>query len=89
MLSEKTHINNERLDRCFELDTLCVRDLDSNRMICLQVIGFSCLSLIILNLVMFSYRKVIPDNPGSLAREGFIPVRRERERDFSKLLLLQ
>lgn len=49
---------------------------DSNSMICLQVIGFSCLTLITLNLVMFSYREVILDNPGSLARVGFI----ERER---------
>lgn len=57
-----------------------MRDLDSNSMICLQVIGFSCLTLITLNLVMFSYREVIPDNPRSLARVGFNAVRGERER---------
>lgn len=56
-----------------------MRDLDSNSMICLQVIGFAGLTLITLNLVMFSYRAVIPDNPRSLARVGFIPVRGERE----------
>lgn len=57
-----------------------MRDLDSNSMICLHVIGFAGLTLITLNLVMFSYRAVILDNPRSLARVGFIPVRGERER---------
>lgn len=50
-------------------------------MICLQVIGFAGLTLITLNLVMFSYRAVILDNPRSLARVGFIPVKGERERE--------
>lgn len=55
-----------------------MRDLDP---ICLQVIGFAGFNLITLNLVMFSYRAVILDNPRSLARVGFIPVRGERERE--------